>query len=146
MKTKFESIDSFVIRILSPLSSPDVRHHLIPASAPVIEHAQQLPGVHALLLRHLLHVEAHVLQELDHAHLLSRQLVSYSRAGGITVRPRAAVNQMERAAPGVWGLRLLVVVGVVVGLEAAVPAVQRSGQGGALHMNVHPVGSCDEFM
>lgn len=61
------------------------------------------------------------------------------------MRPRAAVNQMQRAAPHGCGLVLLVVVvavaavDVVVVLEAAVPAVEGSGQGGAFHLNVHPV-------
>lgn len=41
---------------------------------------------------------------------------------------------------------LLVVVGavalvVVVVLEASVPAVEGSGQGGAFHLNVHPVAA-----
>lgn len=63
------------------------------------------------------------------------------------MRPRAAVDQMQRAAPRGWGLVLLVVVvavaavGVVVVLEAAVPAVEGSGQGGAFHLDVHPVAA-----
>lgn len=59
--------------------------------------------------------------------------------------PRAAVDQMQRAAPHGWGLVLLVVVvaavDLVVDLEASVPAVEGSGQGGAFHLNVHPVAA-----
>lgn len=63
------------------------------------------------------------------------------------MRPRAAVDQMERTTPRGWGLVLLVVVDaaatvdVVVDLEAAVPAVDGSGQGGAFHLDVHPVAA-----
>lgn len=63
------------------------------------------------------------------------------------MRPRAAVNQMQRTTPRGWGLVLLVVVDaaaavdVVVDLEAAVPAVDGSGQGGAFHLDVHPVAA-----
>lgn len=59
------------------------------------------------------------------------------------MRPRAAVDQMQRATPHRWGL--LVAVGAVtavdmeVVLEAAVPAVEGSGKGGTFHLNVHPV-------
>ena len=100
--------------------------------AAAAEHAQQLAGVHALLLGHLLHIKAHVHKELNDIHLLSCELVSDSRAGGVAVRPRAAVNQMHRASFG-WSF----VVPAVV--EAAVPAVQRSGQRGAFNLNVRPV-------
>lgn len=103
------------------------------SSASVIKHAQQLPGIHALLLCHLLHVKAHVLQELGHTHLLSCQLVSNSWAGGIAVWPRAAVNQMQWTSSHRRGFVLLVgvvsmsAVDVEVALQAAVPAVQGSG-------------------
>ena len=70
------------------------------------------------------------------------------------MRPRAAVDQMEVATPHGRGLVLLVVVVavaavdvvvaaavVVVVLEAAVPAVEGSGQRGAFYLNVHPVAA-----
>lgn len=63
------------------------------------------------------------------------------------MRPRAAVDQMPGATPRWWGLVLLVVVvavaavDVVAVLEASVPAVEGSGQGGAFHLNVHPVAA-----
>lgn len=91
-----------------------------------------------------------MLQELDHAHLLTRQLVPDGGAGGVTVRPRAAVDQMQRAASHRRRLVLLVVVvavatvdgGIVVDvLEAAVPAVKGSGEGCAFNLNVHPVAA-----
>lgn len=71
-------------------------------------------------------------EELNDVHLLSCELVSDGGAGGVAVWPGAAVNQMHRAA---FGRRL--VVPVVV--EAAVPAVQRSGQRGAFNLHVNPV-------
>lgn len=71
-------------------------------------------------------------EELNDVHLLSSELVSDGGAGGVAVWPRAAVNQMYRAALG-WSL----VVPVVV--EAAVPAVQRSGQGSSFNLHVSPV-------
>ncbi len=82
-----------------------------------------------------------MLEELDHAHFLSCQLVADGRAGGVAVGPRAAVDQMQRAAPHGRGLVLLVIVGAVdvVVVEASVPAVEGPGQGGAFHLNVHPV-------
>lgn len=64
--------------------------------------------------------------------------------------PRAAVDQMQRAAPH-WRRPVLLVVvvtvatvdgGVVVDvLEAAVPAVKGPGQGSAFNLNVHPVAT-----
>lgn len=71
-------------------------------------------------------------EELDDIHLLSCELVSDGRAGGVAVWPWAAVNQMQRAALW-WSF----VVPVVV--EAPVPAVQRPGQGGAFNLYVDPV-------
>lgn len=71
-------------------------------------------------------------EELDDIHLLACELVPDGGAGGVAVRPRAAVDQMEGAAFG-GGL----VVPVVV--EAAVPAVQRSGQGRSFNLHVDPV-------
>lgn len=71
-------------------------------------------------------------EELNDVHLLSCELVSDGGACGIAVGPRAAVNQMYRAAFG-RGL----VVPVVV--EGAVPAVQCSGQGRAFNLHVNPV-------
>ncbi len=79
-------------------------------------------GLHALLLCHALHVEAQVREELDDAHLLPRQLLSDGGAGGVALGPRAAVNQVKRAAPG----RSLSAAAVAVVTEAAVPALQRS--------------------
>lgn len=78
-------------------------------------------------------------EELNDVHLLTRELVSDGGAGGVAVRPRAAVDQMHRAA-----FRRRLVVPVVV--ETAVPAVQRSGQGSAFHLHVNPVISGDNFM
>lgn len=65
------------------------------------------------------------------------------------MRPRAAVDQMQRAASGGGGPALLVgaaVAAVVVSvcLEAAVPAVQGSGEGGTFHLDVHPVSARGE--
>lgn len=71
-------------------------------------------------------------EELNDVHLLSCELVSDGGAGGVAVRPRAAVDQMDGAAFG----RSFVVPVVI---EAAVPAVQSSGQGGAFNLNVNPV-------
>lgn len=71
-------------------------------------------------------------EELNDVHLLPCELVSDGGAGGVAVWPRAAVNQMYRAAFG-WSL----VVPVVV--EAAVPAMQRTGQGSAFDLHVNPV-------
>ena len=71
-------------------------------------------------------------EELNDIHLLPCELVSDGGAGGVAVWPGAAVNQMYRAAFG----RSFVVPIVV---EAAVPAVQRSGQGGAFNLYVNPV-------
>lgn len=90
-----------------------------------------------------------MLQELEHAHFLSRQLVPYGRAGRVAVRPGAAVDQMQGASSQRRGPVLFLAVAAVevqVALEAAVPAVQSSGQGGAFHLNVHPVRSGYEFM
>lgn len=72
-------------------------------------------------------------EELNDVHLLSCELVSDGGTGGVAVWPRAAVNQVHRAAFG-WSL----VVPVVV-VEAAVPAVERPGQGGTFDLHVHPV-------
>ena len=71
-------------------------------------------------------------EELNDVHLLSCELVSDGGAGGVAVRPRAAVDQVHGAAFG----RSFVVPVVV---EAAVPAVQGSGQGGAFDLDVDPV-------
>lgn len=71
-------------------------------------------------------------EELNDIHLLPCELISDGGAGGVAVRPRAAVNQMHRA-----GFRRGLVVPVVV--EAAVPAVQCSGQGGAFNLHVNPI-------
>lgn len=74
----------------------------------------------------------------------ARQLVSDGRAGRVAVRPRAAVNQMQGAPSHRGGLVFLVAVAAVdveLVLEAAVPAVERSGQGGAFHLNIHPVSA-----
>lgn len=71
-------------------------------------------------------------EELNDVHLLPCELVPDGGAGGVAVWPRAAVNQMDGAAFG-WSL----VVPVVV--EAAVPAVQCSGQGGSFNLHVDPV-------
>lgn len=70
---------------------------------------------------HLLHVEAHVHEELDNVHLLSRRLVSDCRARRVAVRPWTAVNQVHGTAFG----RGFVVSAVV--LQTAIPAVERSG-------------------
>lgn len=77
-------------------------------------------------------------EELDHVHLLARELVPDGGAGGVAVWPGAAVNQMDGAALG----RGLVVPAVV--LETAVPAVQGSGKGGAFDLNVDPVTVTDQ--
>lgn len=71
-------------------------------------------------------------EELNDVHLLACELVPDGGAGGVAVRPGAAVDQMDGAAFG-GGL----VVPVVV--EAAVPAVQGSGQGGSFNLHVDPV-------
>lgn len=71
-------------------------------------------------------------EELNDVHLLSCELVSDGRAGGVAVWPWAAVDQMNWTAFR-WGF----VVPVVV--EAPVPAVQRSGQRGAFNLHVNPV-------
>lgn len=61
------------------------------------------------------------------------------------MRPWTAVNQMQGAAPHGLDLVVLVIVvamttvGMDVVLEATVPAVEGSGQGGPFHLNVHPV-------
>lgn len=116
-------------------------------SAPVTEHLQQRPGVHALLLGRLLHVQTHVLENLDGAHLLSRHFVIDSRARGVAVGPRAAVDQMKRTTPRRRGLVFLAVVaymaavGVVALLQASVPAVEGSGKGGTFHLDIYPVAA-----
>lgn len=107
--------------------------------AATAEHAQQFAGVHALLLSHLLHIKAHMHEELDDVHLLPSELVSDGGAGGVTVWPRATVNQMHRTSFW-WSL----VVPVV--LQATVPAVQGPGQRSPLHLYVYPVRSCNNFM
>lgn len=71
-------------------------------------------------------------EELNDIHLLPCELISDGGAGGVAVWPRAAVNQMHRTA-----FRRSLVVPVVV--EAAVPAVQRSGQGGAFNLHINPI-------
>ena len=76
-------------------------------------------------------------EELNDVHLLSCELVSDCGAGGVAVWPRAAVDQMYGAAFG-WRL----VVPVVV--EAAVPAVQSSWQGGAFNLHINPVTTTQE--
>lgn len=101
------------------------------------EHPQELAGVHALLLGHLLHVEAHMHEELDDVHLLSRGLVSDGGAGGVAVGPGAAVDQVHGAALG----RGLVVPAVFV--KTAVPAVQSSRQRRSFHLNIDPVAETD---
>lgn len=116
-------------------------------SAPITEHLQQRPGVHALLLGRLLHVQTQVLENLDGAHLLSRRFVIDSWARGVAVGPRAAVDQMERTTPRRRGLVLLAVVaymaavGVVALLQASVPAVEGSGKGGPFHSDIYPVAA-----
>lgn len=71
-------------------------------------------------------------KKLNDIHLLSCELVPDGGAGGVAVRPGAAVDQVYGAAFG-WGF----VVPVV--MEAAVPTVQRSGQGGAFNLHISPV-------
>lgn len=71
-------------------------------------------------------------EELNDIHLLSCELVSDGGASGVAVWPWAAVDQMYRAA-----FRWSLVVPVVV--EAAVPAVQCTGQGSAFNLHVNPV-------
>lgn len=100
--------------------------------AAAAEHAQELAGIHALLLGHLLHIKAHVHQELDDVHLLAGELVPDCGTGGVAVRPRAAVDKVHGATFG----RSLVVAVVV---KAAVPAVQRPWQGRAFDLHVGPV-------
>lgn len=101
------------------------------------QHSQQLAGVHALLLSHLLHIKAHMHEKLDDVHLLSCGLVSNSRARRVAVGPWAAVNQVHGATLG----RGLVVSAVV--METAVPAVQSSWKRCSLHLNVDPVAATD---
>lgn len=105
------------------------------ALAPTAEHAQQFTGLQALLLSRGLHVKPHVHEELGHVHLLPRELVPDGGAGGVAVRPRAAVHQVDGAAlhGGFAGL--------VAVVQASVPAVQRPGQRGPLHLDVCPVAT-----
>lgn len=92
------------------------------ALAPTAQHPQQFTGLQALLLRHCLHVEAHVHQELGHIHLLPRELVPDGGARGVAVGPGAAVHEVDGAAlQGGFA-------GLVAVVEASVPAVQRPGQ------------------
>lgn len=104
--------------------------------AAVAENAQQLARVHALLLGHGGHVEAHVHEELHATHLLAAVLVPHGGAGGVAVGPGAAVHQVHGAAPRG---RLVAVPGAVH--EAAVPAVQSPRQRGAFHLHVQPVAA-----
>lgn len=106
----------------SKWSSPSVPP-LPPSSlVPATQHPQQLAGLHALLLSHRLHIEAHVHKELRHVHLLPCELVPDGRAGGIAVGPGATVYQVEGAAlhGGFAGLMAV--------MEASIPAVQCPGQ------------------
>lgn len=75
-------------------------------------------------------------EELDDAHFLSGQLISDRRARRVAVRPRAAVDQMQRTCA--WRRAVAAVVPETV-LEAAVPALQRARQRRTLHVHVHPV-------
>lgn len=100
--------------------------------AAAAEHSQKLAGIHALLLGHLLHIKAHVHQELDDVHLLAGELVPDGGTGGVAVWPRAAVDKVHGAT-----FRWRLVVAVVV--EAAVPAVQRSWQGRPFDLHIGPV-------
>lgn len=117
------------------------------SSAAAAEHLQQRPGVHPLLPGRLLHVQAHVPEDLRGAHLLARGLVVDGRARGVALGPRAAVHQVEGAAPGGRGpgspaaVTPVAAVDVVALLQAPVPAVEGSGQGSALHSEVNPVAA-----
>lgn len=104
-------------------------------SGAVTEHAQECVGLHALLVSHALHVEAQVCEELDHAHLLPRQVLSDPGTRGVAVGPRTAVNQAHGTTPG----RSLSDAPVAVVTEAAVPALKRSGKRSTFHVDVHPV-------
>lgn len=112
-------------------SRPDLA--LCPVLGTAAEHPQELAGLQALLLRHLLHIEAHVHEELDHVHLLPRELVPDGGARGVAVRPGTAVDQLDGAA---LQSHLPVPVALV---QAAVPAVQGAGQRRPLHLDVRPV-------
>lgn len=99
------------------------------------QHPQQFTGLQALLLRHGLHVKAHVHEELGHVHLLPRELVPDGGAGGVAVGPGAAVHQVDGAAlQGGFA-------GLVAVVQASVPAVQRPRQRGPLHLDVRPVAA-----
>lgn len=111
------------------------------------EHLQQRPGVHPLLPSRPLHIQAHVPEDLSGAHLLARGLVVDGRARGVALGPRAAVYQVEGAAPARWGpgppaaVAPVAAVDVVALLQAAVPALEGSGERGALHPEVDPVAA-----
>lgn len=116
-------------------------------AAATAEHLQQRPGIHPLLPSRPLHIQAHVPEDLRGAHLLACRLVVDGRARGVALGPRAAVYQVEGAAPGGRGPgppaagAPVAAVDVVALLQAAVPAVEGSGQGGALHTEVYPVAA-----
>lgn len=103
--------------------------------APAAQHAQQFTGLQALLLRHGLHIEAHVHEELGHVHLLPREPVSDGGAGWVAVRPGAAVHQVD------WAALQRRFAGLVAVVEASVPAVKRPGQRGPLHLDICPVAT-----
>lgn len=75
-------------------------------------------------------------EELDDAHFLSGHLISDGRARRVAVRPRAAVDQVQRACARRRAMAAVVPEAV---LEAAVPALQSARQRRALHVHIHPV-------
>lgn len=92
-----------------------------------------MSGLHLLLHGHPHPLIFCVLQELHYVYLLTCLYIINLWAGGIALRPQAAIDDMLGAASNGWG------VGAVgVALEALVPAVQGCGQGCAFDLNIYP--------
>lgn len=137
--------EDYVLRVCYSLALVSRDHA---SSAATAEHLQQRPGVHPLLPSRPRHVQAQVPQDLRGAHLLARRLVVDGRARGVALGPGAGVYQVEGAAPAGRGgpgppaaVAPVAAVDVVAVLQAAVPAVEGSRQGGALHSEIDPVAA-----